>query len=480
MTGALAGLRVVEIAGDIAGPYCTKLLADLGAEVTKIEPPTGDPLREWGPFPGGVKDPDRSGHVRIPQRREARRDNRSRRPDISASARSPHRCGRPPCRRDAARGAGPDRTSTRVALRSIAPRTRRRPHLCDFGQHGPLRDRQATPLTDAGGLGLGQRARSGPAPGTGRRTDRGVRRRGLRRSWCAHRVEERAPSDDGDVVEVDVSVMESLLSTLPYPMLMAEQMRKLGLPPQHKCRPGDGHRPRRGRLARNQLSDGSALAGRLRDARPAGIRRASDRGHAGRPRARRVLREGPALAVWSERSTRSSNSARRLRIPATPVNDGATVLECPQYRDRGFFVDAGGDGWSFQRPGAPFRLSRTPVLPVRPAPRLGETAQAVSAQLSRTSRCPLAQILRHAVRGLESSRPVAHSGRAPTSPAISARSAPTSPRSNRSNALTGFATRGHTPTRATVWYERSGMWQATNLNKRDITLDLDLRRRVVI
>ena len=57
MTGALAGLRVVEIAGDIAGPYCTKLLADLGAEVTKIEPPSGDPLRDWGPFPGGIPDP---------------------------------------------------------------------------------------------------------------------------------------------------------------------------------------------------------------------------------------------------------------------------------------------------------------------------------------------------------------------------------------------------------------------------------------
>ena len=51
MTAALEGLRVVEIAGDIAGPYCTKLLVDLGAEVTKIEPPSGDPTRRWGPFP---------------------------------------------------------------------------------------------------------------------------------------------------------------------------------------------------------------------------------------------------------------------------------------------------------------------------------------------------------------------------------------------------------------------------------------------
>ncbi len=58
---ALEGLRVVEIAGDIAGPYCTKLLVDLGADVTKIEPPSGDPLRRWGPFPGGIPDPNKSG-----------------------------------------------------------------------------------------------------------------------------------------------------------------------------------------------------------------------------------------------------------------------------------------------------------------------------------------------------------------------------------------------------------------------------------
>jgi len=53
--GPLEGLRVVEIAGDIAGPYCTKLLVDLGAEVTKIEPPFGDPLRHWGPFPAAFR-----------------------------------------------------------------------------------------------------------------------------------------------------------------------------------------------------------------------------------------------------------------------------------------------------------------------------------------------------------------------------------------------------------------------------------------
>lgn len=61
MTAALSGLRIVEIGSEIAGPYCTKLLVDLGAEVTKIESPAGDSMRGWGPFPGGVPDPDCSG-----------------------------------------------------------------------------------------------------------------------------------------------------------------------------------------------------------------------------------------------------------------------------------------------------------------------------------------------------------------------------------------------------------------------------------
>lgn len=56
----LPGLHVVEIASEISGPYVTKLFVDLGAEVTKIEPPAPDPLCRWGPFPGGVPDPQRS------------------------------------------------------------------------------------------------------------------------------------------------------------------------------------------------------------------------------------------------------------------------------------------------------------------------------------------------------------------------------------------------------------------------------------
>ncbi len=49
----LAGLKIVELGHYIAAPFCTRLLADLGAEVIKVEPPEGDPFRGWGAQKGG-------------------------------------------------------------------------------------------------------------------------------------------------------------------------------------------------------------------------------------------------------------------------------------------------------------------------------------------------------------------------------------------------------------------------------------------
>ena len=59
--GMLEGIKVIEYGHLITGPYCGKLLADLGAEVIKVEDAGGgDPARSIGPFAGDVSDPERS------------------------------------------------------------------------------------------------------------------------------------------------------------------------------------------------------------------------------------------------------------------------------------------------------------------------------------------------------------------------------------------------------------------------------------
>ncbi len=82
--GPLAGVRVIDCSTVLAGPYCTMLLADLGADVVKVEPPDGDGTRGWGPpwlAPGreGPDDPGTAAYYLA-----ANRNKRSIRLDLKA------------------------------------------------------------------------------------------------------------------------------------------------------------------------------------------------------------------------------------------------------------------------------------------------------------------------------------------------------------------------------------------------------------
>ena len=84
--GPLAGIVVADCSTVLAGPYCTMLLADLGADVVKVEPPEGDATRGWGPpwvAPGaaGAGDPGTAAYYLA-----ANRNKRSIRLDLKAPA----------------------------------------------------------------------------------------------------------------------------------------------------------------------------------------------------------------------------------------------------------------------------------------------------------------------------------------------------------------------------------------------------------
>src|SRR5262245_4490107 len=51
--GPLSGITVVDLSRILAGPYCTRTMAELGARVIKVETPSGDDARQYGPFTKG-------------------------------------------------------------------------------------------------------------------------------------------------------------------------------------------------------------------------------------------------------------------------------------------------------------------------------------------------------------------------------------------------------------------------------------------
>jgi crotonobetainyl-CoA:carnitine CoA-transferase CaiB-like acyl-CoA transferase len=468
VTAPLEGLRVVEVAAEIAGPYCTKLLVDLGAEVTKIEPPSRDPLRRWGPFPGGVSDLDRSGLFEYLNagKHGVTIDLES---DVSVAGgliAQAHLLvdALPPGTLD---GVGLDaHTLHELSPGLVVVR------ISDFGQNGPWRDRDATPLTVQAASGWVNKRDPDRAPvQAGARISEYVA--GAYGALGALTALRNRSADHGRVVEVDVSMLECLVSTLPYPMLMAERIRNLGLPGNTRSAPMMGVvRAADGWIGINCLTGQHWLdVCAMLDLPEYGDQQFA------------IMLGGPERAEFfakaqpwlSERSVAEIvDLSQAMRIPAAPVNDGATVLDCPQYLERGFFVDGGGDDWSFRRPGAPFRLSRTPAP--RPGRAPAGTPPIDCWSLAADPSMPFAGLKVLDLTTFWAGAYLTCYLGAYGAEIVKVESIQR-PDGHRYSGAWSFE--------GDRWYERSAQWQGTNLNKRDLTLDLtseegrEMARRLV-
>ncbi|MEZ0354556.1 CaiB/BaiF CoA transferase family protein [Mycobacterium sp. pR1184] len=465
MTGPLTGLHVVEIANQIAGPYAAKLFVDLGAQVTKVEPPAGDPLRRWGPFASGDADPACGGLFAY----------------LNAGKRGATLDLDEP---NGVAAASELIAGAHLLVENFAPATldgwglgidtlqQLNPDLVVLrishcGQSGPMRDRPMTPLTmQAASAWISSRDPDRPPVQVGGRISEYVAGAyGALGALTALRMRSA-----GRVREVDVSEVEALLSTLPYPMLMAQRMKRLGLPANMRSAP---------MLGVVRAVDGwvgiNCLTGQhwLDVCAMLGLPEYGEQQIAimlgGPERDEFFAKAEPMLAGQTVAEIVELGQA--LRIPAAPVNDGASVLDCPQYAERGFFVEHG----AHRCPGPPFRFSKTPVPQPGPPPRLGtrvapwptaghslspvagEAAFAGLRVLDLTTfwagaylTCYLGAFGADIVKVESIQRPDGHrySG--------------------------AFAYEGDD------WYERSPIWQGTNLNKRDLTLDLTSQRGIDI
>ena len=357
----LSGFRVVDLSTWIAGAYCTKLLADGGAEVVKVEAPGGDPLRRWS-----------ASEAAIPVDQDGALFN-----FLGASKRSvvvdgtdAGSLGSLHVLLDSADAVVWSPGSPLAEQGALGPRELQRAHphlvmtsITPFGLEGPWSDLPATEFTlqawSGGIVGLARGRPDRPPVFVG----------GQVGEWLAGLYGAigtlaacRRDAAAGDVV--DVSMLEVLAMTLTYyPVTFNDQ---LGRPMRRKrfvATPGvaaasDGL-VGLGCGTGQQWLDFCVLVGH-----PEWMEDQSlflDR-----------TALTPTIDAWiADRTVQEVlEEATAFRIPNAPITNGANATTWSHFVERGTFVANPRDGTT--NPGPPFRLGAAGLRPPEPAPRLGE------------------------------------------------------------------------------------------------------------
>lgn len=364
--GALASVRVVDLS-DISGVYGTKVLSDLGADVVRVEPPGGDPMRDVPPFLGGKPGSDRSlvfTYMNIGKRSVAL--------DLDDPA------GRASLDRLAAcadlvyySGATQDLDALELpALRQRHPRLVLTT-VTPFGLTGPFRSWAGSDLVAwaMGGLastvGDPDRPPLAPAATAQLAYILGGQFAALS-SLAALRTARR--SGTGQVVDVslqecvtaiggDCGLVTGFLEDL-MPRRRAGNRRKTTAP--------FGHYPTKDGAAAIVTavpSHWDAFAQWVFER--TGNNAVLDPAFKGGPQAR-AGDMADVINVFAEDFTRSLTrqelfeEGQRRGIPITPVNDAQAVVDDPQLAERQFWTELDIDGEAIRSPGAPYRFSATP------------------------------------------------------------------------------------------------------------------------
>ena len=376
---ALAGLRVVELAGE-RGAYCGKLLADLGADVIKIEPPGGCATRNLAPPAGGDSASQATPSLFFLYMNTNKR---------SLALDLEHSEGRALFDRLLAtadvliESVGPD-SRGRLALAGC-PLTDRHEHLIhvsisDFGRSGPRATWHGCDLVDA--------ALGGALYVTGESTDPPVSLAGSQAYLSASVVAAastlvalRARQHNGRGQLVDISI-EEVVASVSHICGVGKWLDDDIIPVRNGSSlfasvPSGAYRCKDGLiyLMVNRPAHWRALARWIHET--TGIDEVRDPLFDG-PSSRRIpYRDLLDVYIGELMKTltvaEAFHEGQRRHIAMTPVNRAGDVAGDEHLAARRFFVDvvhAGGIRLSY--PGAPYRHARTPWRISRPAPAIGE------------------------------------------------------------------------------------------------------------
>jgi crotonobetainyl-CoA:carnitine CoA-transferase CaiB-like acyl-CoA transferase len=375
---ALADLTVLDLTHHIAGPYCTKLLADFGADVIKLERPDGgDPTRRYGPFPNDEPHPERSAlflHLNTNKRgitlnlkTSAGRDlfaELIRRVDVVVENFSPRvmpSLGFP--------YENLAQLNHRLVMTSIS----------NFGQTGPYRDYKAQDIL--------LYAMGGPMHQTGvahrepmKLAGNLMQYQGGTMAATATLVGVYGAQLQGAGHHIDVALFETHAGTVDRRSTFLTAYAYTGEITRRQESGSTGMLPRGiypcqdGYISIHVANEWWPRLARMLE-RPDLLTDPKFATPAARTNVEHQAEFDAFFYPWLLERTKQEimERAQAARVLATAVNTPEDVLKDPHFRARGFFVEVTHpNAGRVTQPGAPFRMAGTPWRIRRCAPRLGE------------------------------------------------------------------------------------------------------------